>query len=185
VRARRDAGAADRRAFPRQIQRKEQAIAIAEAESTWGPRPIFANDRRCRSRGRRPSIRRDLISIVPGSRALDDGIITSGDVHQGQNRRPSAQEKTLFKESPERSAEMEVHGTDRRARSGKLKVGPEGPVHRGSLSGSNLQRTGSTDTARLRGLQNVVPIRQSVQPPGIRTYSCCRNDCAASRPVRD
>src|SRR5712672_79032 len=73
------------------------------------------------SRGRRRSIRRDLISIVPCSAPID-GIIIKRDVNPGQTVAVSLEAKTLFKIAND-LREMEVHGKIDEADVGQLKVG--------------------------------------------------------------
>ena len=121
VRAQRDAGAADLRASLEQIQMKEEAIAIAEAEQHMAEANLDNAQAVVEQRqAALDQARLDLDRTV--LRAPIDGIIIKRDVNPGQTVAVSLEAKTLFKIAND-LREMEVHGKIDEADVGQLKVG--------------------------------------------------------------
>jgi HlyD family secretion protein len=121
VRALRDAGAADLRASLEQIQMKEEAIAIAEAEKHMAE----ANLENAQAVVEQRQAALDQAGLDLGRtvlRAPIDGIIIKRDVNPGQTVAVSLEAKTLFKIAND-LREMEVHGKIDEADVGQLKVG--------------------------------------------------------------
>src|SRR6516164_7367746 len=121
VRAQRDAGAADLRASFEQIQMKEEAIAIAEAEQHMAE----ANLENAQAVVEQRQAALDQASLDLDRtvlRAPIDGIIIKRDVNPGQTVAVSLEAKTLFKIAND-LREMEVHGKIDEADVGQLKVG--------------------------------------------------------------
>ena len=121
VRAQRDAGAADLRASLEQIQMRDEAIAIAEAEQHMAEANLenalaIVEQREAALDQTRLDLDRTLL------RAPIDGIIIKRDVNPGQTVAVSLEAKTLFKIAND-LREMEVHGKIDEADVGKLKVG--------------------------------------------------------------
>src|SRR6266849_352152 len=116
VRALRDAGAADLRASLEQIQMKEEAIAIAQAEKYMAE----ANLENAQAVVEQRQAALDLDRTV--LRAPIDGIIIKRDVNPGQTVAVSLEAKTLFKIAND-LREMEVHGKIDEADVGQLKPG--------------------------------------------------------------
>src|SRR6516162_10087764 len=121
VRAQREAGAADLRASFEQIQMREEAIAIAEAEQHMAE-ANFENSQAVveQRQAALDQARLDLDRTV--LRAPIDGIIIKRDVNPGQTVAVSLEAKTLFKIAND-LREMEVHGKIDEADVGQLKVG--------------------------------------------------------------
>jgi HlyD family secretion protein len=120
VRAQRDAGAADLRASLEQIQMKEEAIGIAEAEQQMGDANLDNAQAVVEQRqAALDQARLDLDRTV--LRAPIDGIIIKRDVNPGQTVAVSLEAKTLFKIAND-LREMEVHGKIDEADVGHLKV---------------------------------------------------------------
>src|SRR6516165_6585313 len=121
VRAQRDAGAADLRASFEQIQMREEAIAIAEAEQHMAE-ANFENSQAVveQRQAALDQARLDLDRTV--LRAPIDGIIIKRDVNPGQTVAVSLEAKTLFTIAND-LREMEVHGKIDEADVGQLKVG--------------------------------------------------------------
>jgi HlyD family secretion protein len=121
VRAQRDAGAADLRASLEQIQMKDEAIAIAEAEQHMAEANMENAQAIVEQRqAALDQARLDLDRTV--LRAPIDGIIIKRDVNPGQTVAVSLEAKTLFKIAND-LREMEVHGKIDEADVGQLKVG--------------------------------------------------------------
>jgi HlyD family secretion protein len=121
VRALRDAGAADLRASLEQIQMKEEAIAIAEAEKHMAEANLETAQAVVEQRqAALDQAGLDLDRTV--LRAPIDGIIIKRDVNPGQTVAVSLEAKTLFKIAND-LREMEVHGKIDEADVGQLKVG--------------------------------------------------------------
>src|SRR6266581_2718976 len=121
VRALRNAGAADLRASLEQIQMKEEAIAIAEAEKYMADANL--ENAQAVVEQRQAALDHaglDLDRTV--LRAPIDGIIIKRDVNPGQTVAVSLEAKTLFKIAND-LREMEVHGKIDEADVGQLKVG--------------------------------------------------------------
>ncbi len=121
VRALRDAGAADLRASLEQIQMKEEAIAIAEAEKHMAEANL--ENAQAVVEQRQAALDQaglDLDRTV--LRAPIDGIIIKRDVNPGQTVAVSLEAKTLFKIAND-LREMEVHGKIDEADVGQLKPG--------------------------------------------------------------
>ena len=121
ARASRDAGAADLRASLEQIQMKEEAIAISEAEKDMADANL--ENSRAVVEQRQAALdqtRLDLERTV--LRAPIDGIIIKRDVNPGQTVAVSLEAKTLFKIAND-LREMEVHGKIDEADVGQLKPG--------------------------------------------------------------
>ena len=121
VRAQRDAGAADLRASLEQIQMKEEAIAIAEAEKHMAEANL--ENAQAVVEQRQAALDQaglDLDRTV--LRAPIDGIIIKRDVNPGQTVAVSLEAKTLFKIAND-LREMEVHGKIDEADVGQLKPG--------------------------------------------------------------
>jgi len=121
VRAQRDAGAADLRASLEQIQMRDEAITIAEAEQHMAEANLenalaIVEQREAALDQTRLDLDRTLL------RAPIDGIIIKRDVNPGQTVAVSLEAKTLFKIAND-LREMEVHGKIDEADVGKLKVG--------------------------------------------------------------
>jgi len=121
ARALRDAGAADLRASLDQIQMREEAIAITEAEEYMAE----ANLENARAvveqkQAELDQTRLDLERTV--LRAPIDGIIIKRDVNPGQTVAVSLEAKTLFTIAND-LREMEVHGKIDEADVGQLKPG--------------------------------------------------------------
>lgn len=121
VRATRDSGAADLRASLEQIQMKDEAIAIAEAEQ----RMAEANIKNAQAvveqnQATLDQAQLDLDRTV--LRAPIDGTIIKRDVNPGQTVAVSLEAKTLFTIAND-LREMEVHGKIDEADVGQLKVG--------------------------------------------------------------
>ena len=121
VRAQRDAGAADLRASLEQIQMRDEAIAIAEAEQHMAEANLenalaIVEQREAALDQTRLDLDRTLL------RAPIDGIIIKRDVNPGQTVAVSLEAKTLFKIAND-LREMEVQGKIDEADVGKLKVG--------------------------------------------------------------
>ena len=121
ARALRDAGAADLRASLEQIQMKEEAIAIAEAEGHMAEANLENAQAIVEQRqAALDQARLDLDRTV--LRAPIDGIIIKRDVNPGQTVAVTFEAKTLFKIAND-LREMEVHGKIDEADVGQLKVG--------------------------------------------------------------
>src|SRR6516164_3532528 len=121
VRAQRDAGAADLRASFEQIQMKEEAIAIAEAEQHMAEANLENAQAVVEQRqAALDQARLDLDRTV--LRAPIDGIIIKRDVNPGQTVAVTFEAKTLFKIANDLRG-MEVHGKIDEADVGQLKVG--------------------------------------------------------------
>src|ERR1700731_2468218 len=121
VRALRDAGAADLRASLEQIQMKEEAIAIAEAEKHMAE----ANLENAQAVVQQKEAALDQAQVDLDRtvlRAPIDGIIIKRDVNPGQTVAVSLEAKTLFTIAND-LREMEVHGKIDEADVGQLKVG--------------------------------------------------------------
>src|SRR5258706_3322979 len=121
VRALRDAGAADLRASLEQIQMKEEAIAIAEAEKHMAEANL--ENAQAVVEQRQAALDQaglDLERTV--LRAPIDGIIIKRDVNPGQTVAVSLEAKTLFKIANDLQ-QMEVHGKIDEADIGQLKAG--------------------------------------------------------------
>src|SRR6516164_451720 len=121
VRAQRDSGAADLRASFEQIQMKEEAIAIAEAEQHMAE----ANLENAQAVVEQRQAALDQAGLDLDRTVLlapIDGIIIKRDVNPGQTVAVSLEAKTLFKIAND-LREMEVHGKIDEADVGKLKVG--------------------------------------------------------------
>jgi HlyD family secretion protein len=121
VRALRDAGAADLRASLEQIQMKEEAIAIAEAEK----RMAEANLENAQAVVEQRQAVLDQAGLDLDRtvlRAPIDGIIIKRDVNPGQTVAVTLEAKTLFKIAND-LREMEVHGKIDEADVGQLKPG--------------------------------------------------------------
>jgi len=121
ARAARDAGSADLRASLQQIQMKEEAIAISEAERYMAEANL--ENARAVVEQRQAALdqtRLDLDRTV--LRAPIDGIIIKRDVNPGQTVAVSLEAKTLFKIAND-LREMEVHGKIDEADVGQLKPG--------------------------------------------------------------
>jgi len=121
VRALRDAGAADLRASLEQIQMKEEAIAIAEAEKHMAE----ANLENAQAVGEQRQAALDQAGLDLDRtvlRAPIDGVIIKRDVNPGQTVAVSLEAKTLFKIAND-LREMEVHGKIDEADVGQLKPG--------------------------------------------------------------
>jgi HlyD family secretion protein len=121
VRALRDAGAADLRASLEQIQMKEEAIAIAEAERYMAEANVenaqaVVEQRQAALDQTRLDLERTVL------RAPINGIIIKRDVNPGQTVAVSLEAKTLFKIAND-LREMEVHGKIDEADVGQLKPG--------------------------------------------------------------
>src|SRR6516162_9457461 len=121
VRAQRDAGAADLRASLEQIQMRDEAIAIAEAEQHMAEANLenalaIVEQREAALDQTRLVLDRTLL------RAPIDGIIIKRDVNPGQTVAVSLEAKTLFKIANDLRV-MEVHGKIDEADVGQLKVG--------------------------------------------------------------
>ena len=121
ARALRDAGAADLRASLDQIQMREEAIAISEAEK-YMAEATLENARAVveQKQAELDQARLDLERTV--LRAPIDGIIIKRDVNPGQTVAVSLEAKTLF-EIANDLREMEVHGKIDEADVGQLKLG--------------------------------------------------------------
>jgi HlyD family secretion protein len=121
ARALRDAGAADLRASLDQIQMREEAIAISEAEKYMAEASL-ENARAVveQKQAELDQTRLDLERTV--LRAPIDGIIIKRDVNPGQTVAVSLEAKTLFKIAND-LREMEVHGKIDEADVGQLKPG--------------------------------------------------------------
>ena len=121
ARAQRDAGAADLSASLEQIQMKDEAIAIAEAEQHMAEANLENAQAIVEQRqAALDQARLDLDRTV--LRAPIDGIIIKRDVNPGQTVAVSLEAKTLFKIAND-LREMEVHGKIDEADVGQLKVG--------------------------------------------------------------
>jgi len=121
VRALRDAGAADLRASLEQIQMKEEAIAIAEAEKYMAE----ANLENAQAVVEQKQAALDQAGLDLDRtvlRAPIDGIIIKRDVNPGQTVAVSLEAKTLFKIANDLRG-MEVHGKIDEADVGQLKPG--------------------------------------------------------------
>src|SRR5258706_8198867 len=121
VRALREAGAADLRASLEQIQMKEEAIAIAEAEKHMAEANL--ENAQAVVEQRQAALDQaglDLDRTV--LRAPIDGIIIKRDVNPGQTVAVSLEAKTLFKIAND-LRQMEVHGKIDEADVGQLKAG--------------------------------------------------------------
>lgn len=121
VRAVRDAGAADLHASLEQVQMKEEAIAIAEAEKYMAEANL--ENAQAVVEQRQAALDQaglDLDHTV--LRAPIDGIIIKRDVNPGQTVAVSLEAKTLFKIAND-LREMEVHGKIDEADVGQLKPG--------------------------------------------------------------
>jgi HlyD family secretion protein len=114
-------GAADLRASLEQIQMKNEAIAIAEAEQHMAEANLENSQAVVEQRqAALDQARVDLDRTV--LRAPIDGIIIKRDVNPGQTVAVSFEAKTLFKIAND-LREMEVHGKIDEADVGQLKVG--------------------------------------------------------------
>jgi HlyD family secretion protein len=121
VRAQREAGAADLRASLEQIQMKDEAIAIAEAEQHMAEANLENAQAIVEQRqAALDQARLDLDRTV--LRAPIDGIIIKRDVNPGQTVAVTLEAKTLFKIAND-LREMEIHGKIDEADVGQLKVG--------------------------------------------------------------
>jgi HlyD family secretion protein len=121
TRDQRDMGAADLRASFEQIQLKEEAIAIAEAEQHMAEANLENAQAVVEQRqAALDQARLDLDRTV--LRAPIDGIIIKRDVNPGQTVAVTFEAKTLFKIAND-LREMEVHGMIDEADVGQLKVG--------------------------------------------------------------
>lgn len=121
LRAQREAGAADLRAATVQVQMKEEAIAIAQAEQ----RMAEANLENAlavveQKQAALDQARLDLERTV--LRAPINGVIIKRDVNPGQTVAVSLEAKTLFKIAND-LGEMEVHGKIDEADIGRIKLG--------------------------------------------------------------
>jgi HlyD family secretion protein len=121
ARASRDAGAADLRASLDQIQMREQAIAISEAEKYMAEANLenaeaVVEQRQAALDQKRVDLERTVL------RAPIDGVIIKRDVNPGQTVAVSLEAKTLFKIAND-LREMEVHGKIDEADVGQLKPG--------------------------------------------------------------
>jgi HlyD family secretion protein len=121
LRAQRDAGAADLLAATVQVQMREEAIAIAQAEQ----RMAEANRENAlavveQKQAALDQARLDLERTV--LRAPIDGVIIKRDVNPGQTVAVSLEAKTLFKIAND-LGEMEVHGKIDEADIGRIRVG--------------------------------------------------------------
>jgi len=171
ARALRDAGAADLRASLDQIQMREEAIAITEAEKYMAE----ANLENARAvveqkQAELDQTRLDLERTV--LRAPIDGIIIKRDVNPGQTVAVSLEAKTLFKIAND-LREMEVHGKIDEADVGQLKPGQAAQF----TVDAYPDRTFSGRVLQIRKApkvgQNVVTYTTivSAQTP---TFYCCR-----------
>jgi HlyD family secretion protein len=121
ARAAREAGAADLRASLEQIQMKEEAIAISQAEKDMAEANLEnAQAVVEQKQAALDQTRLDLERTV--LRAPIDGIIIKRDVNPGQTVAVSLEAKTLFKIAND-LREMEVHGKIDEADVGQLKPG--------------------------------------------------------------
>jgi HlyD family secretion protein len=121
ARAQRDIGAADLRASLEQINMKEQAIAIAEAEQRMAEANIenvqaIVEQRRAALDQTQLDLDRTVL------RAPIDGMIIKRDVNPGQTVAVSLEAKTLFRIANDLH-EMEVHGKIDEADVGGLRIG--------------------------------------------------------------
>ena len=121
ARAQRDIGAADLRASLEEVNMKEEAIAIAQAETRMAEANI--DNAQAIVEQRRAAVDQaqlDLDRTV--LRAPIDGVIIKRDVNPGQTVAVSLEAKTLFTIAND-LREMEVHGTIDEADIGALKIG--------------------------------------------------------------
>ncbi|SEF12688.1 HlyD family secretion protein [Rhizobiales bacterium GAS191] len=121
ARAQRDTGAADFRASVEQINMREEAIAIAEAEK----RMAEANIENAQAIVEQRQAALDQAQLDLGRtvlRAPIDGMIIKRDVNPGQTVAVSLEAKTLFRIAND-LREMEVHGKIDEADVGGLKIG--------------------------------------------------------------
>jgi HlyD family secretion protein len=121
ARAQRDSGAADLRASVEQINMKEEAIAIAEAEKRMAEANIENAQAIVEQRqAALDQAQLDLDRTV--LRAPIDGMIIKRDVNPGQTVAVSLEAKTLFRIAND-LREMEVHGRIDEADVGELRIG--------------------------------------------------------------
>jgi len=121
VRAQRETGAADLRASLEQIQMKEEAIAIAEAERHMAEANL--ENAQAVVEQRQAALDQATLDLDRTVlRAPIDGIIIKRDINPGQTVAVSLEAKTLFKIAND-LREMEVHGKIDEADVGLLKVG--------------------------------------------------------------
>jgi HlyD family secretion protein len=121
ARAQRDIGAADLRASLEEVNMKDEAIAIAQAETRMAEANI--DNAQAIVEQRRAAVDQaqlDLDRTV--LRAPIDGVIIKRDVNPGQTVAVSLEAKTLFTIAND-LREMEVHGTIDEADVGALKIG--------------------------------------------------------------
>ena len=120
-RAQRDAGAADLRAFQKQLKMKAEAIAMAEAELSMGEANLQSAEAVVAEK--QADVEQAEVDLERTSiRAPIDGVIIKRDVNPGQTVAVSLEAKTLFKIANDLT-EMEVHGKIDEADVGQLKVG--------------------------------------------------------------
>ncbi|PWT82694.1 MAG: efflux RND transporter periplasmic adaptor subunit [Acidobacteria bacterium] len=119
--AQRDAGIADLRASMDQIQMKEEAIAIAEAE--WEMAGANLNNALAVVQQKEAALDQAQVDLDRTVlRAPIDGVVIKRDVNPGQTVAVSLDAKTLFKIAND-LREMDVHGKIDEADIGQLKVG--------------------------------------------------------------
>jgi HlyD family secretion protein len=168
VQALRDTGAAELRASVEQIQLKDEAITIVEAEQRMAEANLENAQAVLEQRqAALDQAQLDLEHTV--LRAPIDGIIIKRDVNPGQTVAVSLEAKTLFKIAND-LRQMEVHGKIDEADVGQLKEGQPAQFTVDAypdqtFRGKVLQIRKSAEI-----VQNVVTLRQSF-PHEIRT--CC------------